>query len=654
VGADNVDTDTIFLSALCNPVIAIAPPPDLTGANSQYYHPDDRYAAYVSGQQVIFDQTLYQQGLIITPDGSETPWVYGTDWSVTESDIDTDTMTQAVAMLPSFSLTLLKSITILHAQADLPLFLNIASQSYYPRPENMPPLPDANNALTALLEGIIARITELENEVTRVTVTTSGSPGTPKLLAWDIDGTNSANLIATETYTVNTFGGQSTIRPIQGSFFKDSLVLSVNGQTLTAGTDYQAVGLNSAKTTRTKNASGIYDFILLTYDYAGPVQVTYHAVGGDASVEDLSAVYQNIQNVQAFLTNTGFLTSDQLVTSPAMQNIINKLCGLENQMRVLLSGTPDYGDSTNGVATKKFLRAPDTGLHWYTIAKLYQVLGSTDVVHKDRMDLHLQLVNALMMMDVSIAFDLDNTRDPLTVNARNIVQDVQFTSYGTLDTPANVTVPQFRVIWDAPSVYVSGAYLQIGLNLPNLTETLAIEDSSGMESCWILDTTTGSSGTPLTNNDTDLVLPDGSSAWGSSNSSATSAVKTMPNELGYLAWNGSQNLKTMDTTTGKQTLTNTLPAFFLIQDITEIVAELQDSTNNPMRVIFPMTGTSTTARRGIGMVFTGDGLLPVPMEVSLTVAAGVITLQAEVHVNIQTAPDILLKYLIVKIGNSAL
>ena len=649
-----MDVYAEYLYALSDPLIAIAPPPDLTGINSQYYHPADQYAAYITNQQIFFDQTLYQQGLVLTPVGSVTPWVYGTDWTVQASDVDTVTMTQAVALLPGFNLTLLKSITILHAQANLPLFLSVASQSYLPRPENMPPLPDANNALTALLESIVARISEIETATTQVTTSIVGGSNTPVLLAFDINGINPSNLISNETYVVNTYTGQSTIRPIQGSFFKNSLIISVNGQVLTAGTDYQAVGLNSAKTIQTLNSSGIYDLILLTYDYAGPVQVTYQAVGGDATVSDLTAVYQNLQNIQNFLATGGFLTSDQLLSSSAMQNLINKTSALENQMRVLLSGAPNYGDSTNGAAVVKNLRAPDTGLHWWNVAKLYTVTGSTTVVMTDRISLHLQLVNALLTADVGVVVDLRQTRDILTVNATNVIQDVAFTLYGSLGTPANVIMPQFRVVWDNPTVYVSGAYLQIGLNLPNLTDTLAIEDRSGVESCWILDTTTGTTTIPLTPTDTNFILPDGSSVWGPSNSASTSATQTMPNDAGYLLWNGVKSLATMDTTIGKVTLPNSLPSWFRIQDITEIIAEFQDASSNPLRVIVPMTGTLATTRRGIGLVYLGqDGALPVPMEFTLVLNAGVITLQTEVHVNMQTAPVTNLTYLVAKLNNTA-
>lgn len=644
-------SETLYLNALWNPEFASAPPPDLTGANSQYYNNTDRYGAYITGSQLIFDQTVYQQWLVITPDGGA-PWVYGTDWTVNSNDIDSVATATAVAMLSSFSLVLLKSITILRTIAT-PVFLTVASQSFYPRPETLPPLPDADNALTALLESIVARLDTAENVMSRITTTTSsGSSLTPALLTFDINKSNSANLISSEPYLVNTYNGQNTICPIQGSFFKDSLILTVNGTTLTAGTDYQAVCLNSGKTKLTVNPSGIYDLILLTYAYAGPVYVTYHAVGGEATVSDLNAVYQNVVNIKAFLNDSSFITPDQLLSTPAIQNILNKLCATENQMRVLLSGAPNYGDSTNGVSVVKTLSAPDTGLHWYTIGALYKVAGSTAIVYSDRMNLHIQLTGAKLSADIGIGFDTRLT-DPLIVTSTNVTQDTQFVLYGAVGTPANVVMPQFRVIWNNPSTYVSGALLQIGLNLPSLTEVIAIEDRSGVESCWLLNTTTGNSLTPLTPQDNTIVLPDGSSVWTVGGPTSTSATHTMPNHDGYLVWAGTKSIATFDTTIGMTTLTNNLPNWFAIGDITEIIAEFVDASSNALRVIVPMSGSTTTARRGIGMLYIGT-VSPVPFEIDVSIVSGAVLVQVEVQSNVQTAPVTNMKFLVAKLGNTGI
>lgn len=645
-------SDTIYLERLMDP--STVPPPDLTGVNSQYYHADDRYAAYLTGQQIIFDQTLYQTGLVITPDGSSTPWEYGTDWTVNAGDIDTATMTVAAGLLSGFSHTLLKSITILHTQTDLPVFLNMATQSFYPRPEMLPPTPKEDDALTALLETMEERLNALTAMLSRVTNTISGSPLTPRLLAFDINETNSANLITGESYAINTFSGLNTIRPIQGSYFKDSLIVQVNGSTLTLGTDYTPISLNSAKTKITANTGGIYDAILLTYDYAGSVQITYHAVGGEATVSDLNAVYQNTVNIKSFLDGTGFITPDQLLQTPAIQNILNKTCALENQMRVLLSGTPDYGDTTNGAAVVKHLLAPDTGVHWWTIGKLYRVSGTTQIVQVDRMAIQIQLATAMLTADVGITVDLRQTRNPITVNVSNIVQDVQFSVGGSVGTPANVVIPQFRVIWNADSVYASGAYLQIGLNLPGLTETLVVADNSGVESCWILDTSLGTTGTPLTPNDNTVTLPNGTSVWVSGSGTSTVKAKTMPNELGYLIYNGTKSIATFDSTTGAATLYNNLPNWFPIQDIAEVLAEFVDAGGNAQRVYVPMTGTSLTTRRGVAMLYAGvNGGTPVALEVDIVLSSGTITVTSIIHANVQAVPVLNLTYLVAKLSNSS-
>lgn len=580
--------------------------PDYTGDNPDYLVQDDIYYLFQNGQTIEFPNgPVYLNSITMTTtDGQGTSLTLGTDFAA--GTIDYTAMSRAKNSNSNFSSVLVKSITILRTAAQLPVQVAMDYQQFYATtPDGAIASGEGTIEVTpSLVIDMLRRISGIEQTAAGVTNTAALSSGNPALLDYDINETLSANLISNEVHALNTAGGINVIFPVQGAFFKDSVVLSAGTYTLVEGTDYQILGCDRAKTAATTNTSGIYTLILVTYVYVGDINLTYHAVGGSVSTKDLTELYTVTKQIVTFLNESGFVTTDSLYDLPAIKSLTSQMQSLEDNMRSLLSGKPTYGDTTTGTTIVNQIRANDTSIHWWTIGSLYKVAGSTDIIQADRMSLHVQLVKAAYQADVDIAVDLTNTNYPVTIEARNVVIDPGFVLYGNVDAllPAP---PQFRVIWNSTENSVSGALIQIGLSLPSLTETLGVEDRSGVESGWILNTTVGTTTSPSLPADTSITLPDGSSVWSSTASGSLSVVKTLGCESGYLVSASQVAFTSMDlvSTTQNAAFVSNMSSGFRVQDIKSIDAYVTDNSNNRYVFRIPMAVNGT--------VVHGSAVIPI-------------------------------------------
>lgn len=573
--------------------------PDYTGVDPNYLRSNEPYTLFLSGQTIVFDVPIYTDSLVITTVGKKpTTLVLNTDYQFNTSDIDTTTMSRAKNADSGFSQTLARSVTINTVPAT-PQVLMSYQQFYSTTPTAPVSSTTGSIDLTPdLIIDLVRRVGVCEQQSALVLDSSGITSSYPKLLDFDIDGTNTANIITDETWTVNTFGNQKVIRPLQGSFFKDSVTITANGSVLTYGTDYLVLGVNNALTKLTANTSGIFDLILITKAYAGTVSVTYHAVGGEVTTTSVQSLYDNLYGLKNFLEASSFLTSDGLQDVSLIKQMQIALSKLEDNVRILMSGTnTKYGQTTNGTAISKSIRANDTQLHWWNIATLYQVSGSTDIAIKDRMSLHIELVGSGYMADVDVAFDMNSTAHPATITARNVVMDPGFTLFGDISSTTGI-YPVMRIIWNKTTDNITGAILQIGLALPGLSDTLAIEDRSGVESAWLLDTTSGSIGTPLTPSDDAVLLPDQSSTWSSSGGISLQYSQTLQNSTGYALLATSTLFSEMDDSVGAaQTFSSNLPLYFKYQDIKEL--EVVTTDINGHVVITPVKMYPITNSTGI-------------------------------------------------------
>lgn len=626
--------------------------PDLTGLDPECHIVGESWTLYRTGQKITFSVPVYEDGLLLVIGGLvQDVLVKGVDWTITDDDIDDNAMAMVLTQDPTFTKRLLRSITILKTVSiAAPLAVSLTYHRLYPTVFNA---AVADNQLVEvtpeLVLELIARVTALQQAQAGVADTTGLSVAQPRLLALDANKENANNAIVGEDHTVNTFDRRNIIRPVQGAFFGDSIRVDIPVQqrTLVRDVDYILVEADIAKTKTSNNRSGVYTAIQLTTAYAGTVRISYHAYGGVVSINDATTMNSKVDNVIDFLQTTDFLTPAGIGNIPLLRAMLARLTTLEDNMRLLVGG--GYSDVTTGSAYLRRFRANDAQHHWWSIAQLYRVDGTQTIVTADRMRFRLQCGELGLMADVAVTVDL-TAAVPLRVEACNVLQDLGYTPYGVA-VPTPVVMPQFRVVWVHDVGVTSGAYLQIGMPLPSLADTVAIEDLSGQQSCWRL---LPGDNAPILPSDNAFTLPDGTSQWDSASPTAKSVTQMMPNGTGYLAWAGSKPLSDFtDTGVGSVSLTHLLPATFRIEDVTSVMLDIMDTAaTKPFRVHADVIGLTEDVRQARIVIPTKSGATYVYRTLVVNLISNndeSITLSALSDASVTDDTGLALRYLLVKI-----
>ena len=563
---------------------------DMTGTDTNYKVTGDVTKLMASNISLEFSETIYADSLVITPFSGGDALIEGTDYEFTDSDRDYTAEAKASASDSTWSHRLAKSFTIIRPIAALPLKVSMTYQFFF---LTTPTVPVTNSSGTVdfnpdVAKSLIEDVAAIKEIVSGTTESAGFTTATPTVLQYDINGTNSANVVTGESWSVDTFNSKSVIFPVQGMFFKDSVSIKLDdgggtdgkGTPLVYGTDYACYGVNLTLTAETTDTSGIYTLIKILKQYAGKILVTYHALGGFVTSDIIGQLTSTVEDIKTYLAGTAFLTAGTLKNAALIQTMLQSIQELQTQMRAQIDGAT-YGDSTTGTAVVKQIRAANAQEHWFTIASLYQVkTGTTPVMtDHDRMLLHVQLTTAKYMADVAISFDRENANYPFAVNVTNVLVDPGFTLFGDVNTTTTI-YPKWRVVYNNDVSAFSGAYLQIGLTLPALTETLTVEDRSGTQSTWVLDTSTGTGDNPLIPVDDGFTLPDNASVWSSSGGNSVSYTKMAQTPTGYLIGSGAYALTSFDNTvpTGI-TETALIPYGFILSDISVIDLYMTDATN---------------------------------------------------------------------------
>ena len=594
--------------------------PDLTGSNPDYAITGDVTMFVTTNTSLKFPDSIYATSLTIYPFGETTPLVEGTDYVFNPSDYDYTTMAATMASVAGWNKSLLHSFTIIRPEAQLPLKVSMSYQTFYLR---TPTVPVTNAAGSINFTPDLAA--EMYNDLVTIKQTLFSSVATaatttehPVLLQEDINETNPANVVTNEQWTVDTYSNNSVIFPVQGAFFADSVTVEIpassggSAQTLVVNQDYMFQGLLPVMTSLSTNNSGIYALIKILKPFSGQVNITYHALGGMVTTKIFGWAVQELSQIKQLLGTSNYLTASSLSSTPLIQTMQQQIEGIQSQMRAQVLN-PTYGDSTNGTTVVKQIRSTDTAEHWFTVASLYQVATSNPqqpvLTDHDGMNLHVQMTKAAYIADVNIAFNLNNPNYPFSVNVTNMIGKPGFTLWGTVDTTATI-YPKWRVVYNQDPNAFTGAYLQIGMSLPSLTETLTIEDVSGVESTWILNTETGTSSSPLTYQDDGFPLPDGKSVWSASGGVSVQHAQTAQNTTGYMVLAGAYNLSTFDSTQSSPFSQNTLlPTSFLLKDIKRVDLWFSDNSNPSTErwvVSVPMCSTPTLS--------TGGALIPLTIQ----------------------------------------
>ena len=520
--------------------------PDLTGTLDNYKIINDKRYIISPNQIVEFYDTVFLDSIEIVLEGTiSVPLVQGYDWEA--YDVDYNAIGAMMLSSPSFDKTLVKSIRMIKPH-NANYKINMCYQKLYPVTASV-----ALEQTPAKIELTPELIYDLVNSVKRHELLLGPiqdihalSASSAKLLEPDPNKNNENNIIENEIFNVNVPNGVAVLHPHYGSFFKDSLTVkyTVTNETLVEGTDYEVYGLDYSKTKNTSNTSGVYKFILITKAFVGDISISYHAYGGDPSIEDLRTHDQTINNIIYYLTDSNFLNSETLATAPVISKITNKLMALEEQMRRMsLDGAASYGDVSSGKTLLKKIKSEDTNLHWYTIASLYKVAGSNTIFTSDILKINVQTLMFKFSFVAYVNVDLNNETNKLEVTVPSSLYPRGYVPYNDYSKAANIVRPQFRIIYNESTKQTSGIYLQIGLKLIDTThETICVEDVSGSESCWKLiddpiGTVTGG------DEDTSVTLPSGNHEWGfGTNPDSVADTYLIPLTEGHLAWAGSDTL----------------------------------------------------------------------------------------------------------------
>lgn len=522
--------------------------PDLTGKNLNCRVENDQRMVIVQDQIIEFHDSVFADSIEMVLVGTVTkPLVKDLDWAILDSNIDYEAMAAMRLREPTFSSVLVKSVTMVKTYvADYKIAL--VYQKLYPLPsslalQNAPEKVEFTpEAWLDLLETVkrhdllLAPISDVHGET---------FIKNPKLLEPDPNQEREANKIIDEVYSLNVPNKVAVIHPINGAFFKDSLSIKRTdldtGNELVYGEDYIVYGYDSYKTANTLNTSGVYKFISFLKPFVCDVSISYHAYGGDPTLYDIKAHDESINNIVEYILNAQLLTAETVQNAPVIMNMINKLSALEEEMRRLANqGRPTYGDATNGTTLLKKISSVDTDFHWWTIAELYKVSGSDEVFISGTLRVNVQTLLTKFAFTAYVTVNLDNPIDQLKVTVPSSLTPLGYTPYKDYSELDQIIRPQFRIIWNQNAVQNSGIYLQIGMALKTAaTETIAVEDVSGLESCWKIIPSPEEAVLP---EDDMLTLPSQNHIWSTENPDSRQESYLIPLRDGNIIWAGTEAL----------------------------------------------------------------------------------------------------------------
>ena len=456
--------------------------PDITGKSPDCIN--NRILSIFQSNQIIeFDVPVYYNSLVIKKHGTDIVLQQGVDYS--SSKIDYTSMGEIKYAHEDWDNILVKSIVIknnnndkfnieLEYQQLYPSMMNYIYYRGYSQLEFTPELVIEMLDRIQQIESIL-RSTFYPNEFSQQSISAI------KIAELDINGTDPNNNIKDEIHTVNTLQDVVYVSPIYGSFFKDSVSIKIadTNTELVENTDYEILGLNPGKTKVTSNHSGVYDFIKITKQLIGNINISYHAFGGLPTLKNFKVAYNHLYTVLNYLNKNQIVTSDSLATNQVIISLGNKIYALEEQMRNLLNGSPTYGDVTYGTSSRKRIVSTNNNLNWWNIASLFKVEGSNSLIMKDLFRFRIELMNSGINLEGSIIVDLtkDNDIDRFKVVINNNNERSNLKNYKL----------SLRAIWNQNVGYYSGLWLQLGIALQDyLQETIGIEDLSGKESGWLL------------------------------------------------------------------------------------------------------------------------------------------------------------------------
>jgi hypothetical protein len=274
-------------------------------------------------------------------------------------------------------------------------------------------------------------------------------------------------------------------------------------------------------------------------------------------------------------------------------------------MRRLLSGTPTYGDSASNNAVTRPISSVDANFHWWTIASLYQVEGSLDIIRSDQFKGRVYLPDSKITVSFTVDLNIDQTLNKVSFETETLIFDPKYKLFETVSVGLP-QLPMIRVVWNESAQSFSGAYIQFGVPLPSLLDRMVVENMSTAESCWIMSRANefvqGQSSVQYsTPHDSGFVLPDGVSVWAPASSISYSKLCVPQYEDGYLLYAGS-DITINDLVTEAETSASfnvVLPTYFPVAEAKSVVVTLISADSSEVYdVEVPLTGLTASSKMG--------------------------------------------------------
>ena len=523
---------------------------DLTGTNENFLVSNRIFKVFRYDQVIDFGAPVFADSIkvyLISGAVKNQQWTVGEEFIIPTELItacDND-MSRAKIADSSFNAVLTSGIKCIKGVDNGATYtVAISYQGLYPNQLRTPYLHNEPFSLTPeVAYYIVQSLKNLEIITNRVVDVTTLESGESILLELDEIKANANNYIEDEEHTLDVPNGKFIIHPKGGAFYGDSITVKVNDEVLVRNKDYFIVGMDTAKTKATSHTAAVYKFIMVVSSITGTVNVTYHAFGGDPTLDNYREVLANVNNITQYLRDARHLTTDNLGDTEVMTSLFERVETLEEKMR-RLQGLPKYGDVTSGKSIVQKIFAPTTGLHWYTIASLYMTNGvDVSPCTADTFMFRLQTQMSHIQLTGIVSVDLSNKElDRFNLNVISDNYPRGYVPFADYRDAAKIRHPQFRIVW-AENDAASGCYLQFGFDLTGMTEeTVAIEDLSGHESCWKLVDETAEVTTPT---DDSFFLPSGD-AWDKMLDNAKQESMLVPFKKGHLVWAGVQPMNLSD------------------------------------------------------------------------------------------------------------
>lgn len=556
---------------------------DLTGTKEEYKISNRIFCLSKENQRVYLEEGVFADTIKIFLMGNvNTPLVAGVDWVFEDSDLDLNVKSQALLEDETFNRDLVKSIKITKIFASH-VKISVSYQKIYPESSLLPFGDDEDRTIVftpKMLESILLDLSNLKRMYGSLNSKHAINENIPSLLEEDPLKNKPENYIEKEEFRLSVPEERAIISPAYGAFYdgSETIYSDVLKRNLVKDTEYKTLILDVERTKKSPIRERVCRAIIVLIPLTDTVEVSYHAFGGDITLDDGKNLQREITDLTNHINDAGFLTPDSLGGCDPFSRLVDKVNYLGEEMRVLAkAGRPSYGDVTDGRILKKKIHAPDSDLNWWTIAELYQVDGSTEIFTADVFKCRLRTNYSNFMFDLTVSVNLNNPDEPLKVvcNGCNFPKGyVPFSDYSQIDF---IMRPQLRIIWNENIRKDSGLLLQFGLPLKNISEeTLVVEDLSGRESCFLLEANSELGFAPQ--NDA-IELPSVDQVWSLSNGDSREVRTLIPQDDGYLVWAGAMQLNNVDGWGAKE-LSHLLHDDFDLLNIKGAKLELKERDGN--------------------------------------------------------------------------